>query len=465
MKKTVGSIRNPLDRRGFLQKAGIAVAGSVIADSIGVLAEQTPGTPRNLRFGAPPDPGPAVSGKALLRSSDLQYRGMWRLPDTDTGTYSFAEGPLAFRYVNGQRRWLTIPKKGPYNIVELGEPSTLGDSPDTAPDMPEIRGWSGVFNITATDANGFVIGGLWWDQQQGVLWYTVYPFYSPNVYPFLGATRLNDNGSVTKYGMWSYGGDGSSYKQVCQWIVPIPSSAQAAAGGRSVAIGAGVVSIGAACNFGPGLLAMTLPSLSSSGLVPEGRALMAYNSEVNPDQPDFYCKREPDYSVIKASDTIFNPKGSTGFWAASLDAVSGYAWIETASKQGVLCLGRRGSGRMWYGSPDAYGDGKLVDGAQYGNGFHAEFYTPSVWVFDPEELKAAGRGAIKPWKVAYKERANWKTLWPGIPTRPEGIHTPGGQPATAAYDSSKQQLFWMLPLTYNPGFNRNPTVQVWNVPS
>src|SRR5204863_8454527 len=196
------------------------------------------------------------------------------------------------------------PRKGPYSIVEFGEPSGFGDSPDNAPDMPELRGWSGVFNITSTDANGFVIGGLWWDQPQGVLWYTVYPFYSPNVYPFIGATRLNDDGSVTKYGMWSYAADGSAYKQVCQWIVPIPQSAQAAAGGRSIAIGAGVVSIGAAGNFGPGLLAMTLPQLGKSAMVAEGRPLMAYNSEVNPDQPDFYCKRENDYSVIKASDTI-----------------------------------------------------------------------------------------------------------------------------------------------------------------
>jgi hypothetical protein len=446
---------NPLDRRTFLELALGAAGGVLVEGRTSALFAQTPSPPDNLRI-------VMGSAKTLLRAGDLRYRGMWRFPNSEA--YTFAEGPLTFRYVNGERRWLMIPRKSPYALVELAEPSRFGDSPEAAPDMVEVRGWADVFNITNSDANGFVVGGLWWDHAQNVLWYTVYPFYSPQVYPFIGATRLLDNGTTAKYGMWSYAGPGSTYKQVTQWIVPIPPSAQSTVGGRQIAIGAGVMSVAAGANFGPGLSAMTLPGLSSTSLVPVGVPLMGYNSTVQPSWPDFYCKREPDYSVIKPSDTLANPNGSVGYWAASLDAVSGYAWIETPSKQAIVCLGRRGSGRMWYGLPDAYGNGTLVDGAQYANGFHAETYSPAMWIFDPEDLKRAATNSIKPWNVGFKERANWKQLWPSIPARPEGIWTPGGQPSTASFDADRQQLFWMLPLTYNPDYSRMPTVQVWDVP-
>jgi hypothetical protein len=422
----------------------------------------------------PPAPPvePPPGSLSLLTAADLTFQGMWRFADGDPGAH-WAEGPMAIRYVGGQRRWLlraSVIGGSGHEIREYTAPATYGATRDTAPEMTFVRGWSSVFNITENfDPNGWVVGGIWWDEAQQVLWYTVYPFYDPGVFRFLGATRLNDNGTTTKFGMWHYISSASqSYKQVCKWILPIPASAQAAAGGRTMAIGADVMSVGANANWGPGLIAMTLPALASTSAVPIGTNLMAYNSTLAATPEEYYCKREPDYSEYIESDSIVAPSGGQGYWALSMDAVGAYVWVETPTKHGIVVLGRRASGRLWYGSPDPDGDGDPFDSLQSESGFHAEFWGASGWVFDPEDLKQVAQGQMQPYDVEFQSRFNWKALWPNIPDDPGNppgpvFHAPAGAVHGGAYDPLTQQIFWMLPLTYKPGFTRNPTIQVWSV--
>jgi hypothetical protein len=469
-----------LRRRAFLELLGASAVGTVVGGR-SLLQAQSPTPPQNVRI---------VTGgtRTLLAPKDLTHLGMWTLPNnanlSGSGAYSFAEGNLAYRYVSRVRRWLTSPRKGPYagGIVELAEPATYGTDPTTAPVMQEVRGWASVFNpvpAEVAEGNGYVIGGIWWDAVQGVLWYTVYPYYSPNPYPVLGATRLNDDGTTTKYGMWTYNGlTTSSFKQVCKWIVPLPASAQTATGGRTMALGCDVVSIGASANWGPGLKAIQFPALTDSTtvLIARGLDLAAYTQDTGQPYPNFYCKREPDYDPSLALSTQFaTPSGGssggtgsgTGYWPSSLDATGCYVWIETPTKQGVLVMGRRGRGYVWYGSPTEYLASKGVQDISSdmgGNGPHAQYYDPQLWIFDPEDLKAAAQGTKHPWDVTFKTRANWKTLFPNMPARDAGFWTPAGAVNASAYDPSVQQFAWLLPLTYNPAdYTRNPTIQVFSI--
>jgi hypothetical protein len=425
----------------------------------------------------PPDPVPVPppSGRTLLTANDLIFQGMWRFPAGEPGAH-FSEGGICHRYVSGERRWLLVswPYGGnTFQIREYRAPATYGATRDTAPEMAFVRGWTKVFNIGPDPGNGWCIGDIWYDHAQDVLWYTVYPFYSTGIFPFLGATRLNDNGTTTLYGPWYYLSTSETtqhLKQVCKWMVPIPASAQAACGGRSIAMGADVMSIGATANWGPGLLGMTLPTLGTSTPVPIGLPLMAYNATLHGDGHEYYCKRENDYSDLFASDAIIEPVGAEGYWAVSLDAVGSFSWVDTGTKHGIVVFGRRGRGRCWYGSPDAFGNGTLVDQYQNGSGFHAEFYDPALWIFDPAHLLEAAQGTRLAYDVGFQSNTNWGTLWPNIPTDPGsppgggGIFwTPGGAVHGGAHDQTTNQIFWLLPLTYKPGSDRLPTIQVWSV--
>ncbi len=100
--------------------------------------------------------------------------------------------------------------------------------------------WYPTGDLLAKLANSWFIGGIWWDEAQQVVWYTMYPYYGPSAYmPFLGATALHDDGTVTKYGPWYYISDKTlAFRKVAYYFVPIPVSAQADLGGRTMAIGA-----------------------------------------------------------------------------------------------------------------------------------------------------------------------------------------------------------------------------------
>lgn len=433
--------------------------------------------------------------KALITTSDISHLGMWRIAASNslsgTNAYSFAEGPLAFRYVSGNRRWLTLVRSGTRSghVMEFSEPVSYGTDAHTCPTLTETRSWAGVFNIEAGEllGNGAVIGGMWWDEPNGLLWYTVYPYYSDISWPVLGATRLNNDGTVTTYPMWWYADRDSKFKQICKWIVPIPASAQASVGGKTMALGADVMSIGAPANWGPGLKAITWPTPGVTTDIPHGTDFAAYNNTIGVAYPDFYCKREPDYDPSLAPTTQFvTPSGGSsggfgsgnGYWASSMDATGCYVWVETASKKGIISMGRRGHGHVWYGGPSEYLAQGVYDHAaatanvspdyigedQGGNGGHAEYYDPQLWIWNPDDFIAAASGTKSPSSVGYTSRANWKTLFPNMPARSGGFWTPAGAINASAYDPATQQFAWFLPLTSNfdDGY-RGPTIQVFQV--
>jgi hypothetical protein len=458
---------DPLDRRRFLESlAKSAVGGALLGVGHTVVRGQSPpAAPTNVRVGSA---GSASSTRRLLTPSDMTYRGSWRFPTSGPDNWTYSGPCLTCRYVNGVRTWFSISYDG--TLVELAEPTGFGTSIDLAPELTPIRRWgpSTWWRLdqwpTGGEA-GAVIGDLWWDEARQVVWYTAYPWYGSNTL-FLGCAALHNDGTATRYGMWTYAGNNP--KEVCQWIVPIPVSAQGDVGGRTMALGGACMNIDGPANHGPGLYAVVFPTLGQTTPVPNGVPLAGYAKDLPgaPAWPKYYCKREADYAVITQSDMFANPVGTEGYWLGELDGVSGYFWIETTSVQGVVVMGRRAHGNVWYGGcPSPAGD---WDPSGSDKGSHAAGYDAAMWVFDPADLRACARGTIAPWNVRYKNWYDWHKLWPAVPRtystdhKDAVIYDSGGSPNYGQYDPIRRQIVWALARSYG---NNIPTVHIWEVPA
>jgi hypothetical protein len=326
-----------------------------------------------------------------------------------------------------------------------------------------------------------------------VLWYTYYATYGgPSDPPFLGASRLNADGTVTKYGPWRHPSGSQRYRTSSWWIYEAPPTLKAINPNAEMCLGAAVGSTAGEGNYGPGLYWYKRPALHSSGILRESEwgPLMGYSSLYG-SPPDYYCRRPADYHSVYP--TNFSPRNGEGFWCASLDQMSGHVWIEGASKWGIATFGRMvvPNRYVWYPNEMAIrgGNPHTLNGVTYydncssaGNGYHAGVIWPStdlkpglepaMLLFNPlhplEIVEGTGRA---PYDVQYYSRMNWKELWDlpicggQIGIYPNAgnyqvIDSPQGQPCTSAYDRQTQRVVWMLPRTCSPAC---PTIQVWDV--
>jgi hypothetical protein len=334
-----------------------------------------------------PPPTPGTRPRALITLDDLVWQGMTKTPDGDYtpegGSSSYACGALAIRYVNGERR-LLIPnfKYGAHgefwgDLVEYREPGTRysGPDPTEAPALIETRRWpmpewtaayanSPAWANSANAASGAKLGTILWDERRQVLWYQVYGYYTGRNEPFLAAVQLLDsphpkgrtNCAVGQsFGPWWYRSTdmaGASYwKQVNYFLATIPASAQADLGGRKVLVGGATGAVVDVGHLGPGMHAIEdWPALTDApdSVIPAGLAVADYSggSGVTP----YNARRNRDYTPFNYSSadiSQFFP--ADGYWLGSLDRVVGLAWIETATKHGLLLYGVQAGGRICYG--------------------------------------------------------------------------------------------------------------------
>lgn len=300
--------------------------------------------------------GAVESGKALLTASDLTWQGQAKIGANS----AYGHPNLAIRYVGGQRRLLwsggQVAGAGTAygyirDIIEYTEP-TLSTSSSLAavPAMTEVRRWTDwtlattvyeydrPFNTDASGySNGIMLSSIYWDEANGVVWYTISQVYNSVNIPFIGATALHDNGTVTKYGPWFWrsttrvdytGLDGQPHtrdtgtnwhKQVFQGIVPVPSSAQSGMNGHKYMVWGSanaVVDIG---NWGPGMESFSdLPALSTTALTAlfasSGRAKIADYGTTAGTNP-YGCHRNTSYQWVGGSHASAPNKdynGTTG---------------------------------------------------------------------------------------------------------------------------------------------------------
>jgi len=434
---------------------------------------------------------------------------MWRAT-TSTGITAvdtaYLRGPIAFRAVGAEQRLLIVsacpsglnscPVKPTAetpmvpDLLEVTMPATYGAAPATAPELTYVRRWTDWASGFYYEMNGVNIGGMWYDAEWDVLWYTYYSSYDgPDDPPFLGASKLNDDGTVTKYGPWKHPNAAQYYRTSAWWIYGAPASVKAVNANAEMCLGGAVGSTAQNGNYGPGLYWYKRPALNTSGSLSasEWGPLMAY-SYLFGSAPDIFAQRSPNYTVLGTTNGIQQPTGGVGRWIASLDQMSGHVWIESASKWGIVTLGRMvKEGRyVTYNHENP----TTIDGTTYysntasasGNTYRSfEIYTgqattpgiePAMLFFNPAQALEVEAGMSLPYNVISYSRKNWFDLW-NIPIRLgtlgtypnpgdyQVIYSPAGQPSTSTYDPVAQRVLWMTPATY--GASRYPTIQVWDV--
>jgi hypothetical protein len=174
--------KSTVGRRAFLEQ----VAGLGALASCGLSAQTAvPRPPTGVVVGSPT--------RGLLSPGDMSYKGMWRaspLSGASDANLSYSRGPIAFRRVGGELRLLVVgrlpmgtstdPAPGP--LMEFRMPSSFGAVADASPEMSLVRKWEGSWaSGFYTDMNGVNIGGMWYDHDWDVLWYTIYATYGgPN---------------------------------------------------------------------------------------------------------------------------------------------------------------------------------------------------------------------------------------------------------------------------------------------
>lgn len=80
---------------------------------------------------------------------------------------------------------------------------------------------------------------------------------------------------------------------------------------------------------------------------------------------------------------------------SAADHWNGGAWIDTASSNAVIIVGRKGLGKSCYGTPEECSN----DACVISKGYHAYPYQPQILFYDPEELKSVLLGKKSPWQV------------------------------------------------------------------
>lgn len=551
--------RREIDRRRFVRCLTSGILGTAAASGVDWSADAQIQAPTNVKV-------ITGSSKSLITLADLRWQGMYRWAGAGNA-YAAGDGGVdrayvgvAVRYVGGQRRillpWYRAAGFDPngianYNInvgalveysLPAASPSTTSRVLDAPAMVPTGRRWSNWYvydpTLPGPVSNGYHMSAIWWDEENQGIWYKVYPYYAQFNYPSIGFTRLHDDGSCTKYGMWFYGanttpGDagGSAWKRITGSFCPIPSSARVGnLTGKTMGISGAYTSVTGEQHKGPGFAAfsgMFNPyTTPPSTPWPKGLDLMdfSYASPMaNPAHPldlsgysPHGCGRNTPYSIPEATHaSVPGPLNGTYRWQGG-DQAKTFCWVETATKQGILCFGVQEAGTIWYGTnPCAFNaagqkyqtwDGAntnllyplpagyiahedLVSQRQQTYGFLSTNWKSALWIFDPEHLKEVALRTRSPYSdgggynslpsMGPASTYEWHPRWPNIPA---GVYmatgqrvqdTPyvhGGELATGVWDEAAQELLWFKARSCWPiggadygGAEGYPSLQIFTV--
>ncbi len=458
-----------------------------------------------------------MTTKTMLTINDLDWKGQYAFPPGGLataggpGTLNYSSGALAVRYVNGERRFLTVNYRyssptfcGMFgDLVEYKVPAVPPSTDKISTSTPllvetrrwkdwtlcdQTPGWTGV-------VNSLRVGGLVWDEAQGVLWYQLYGWYSSANMPFLAATQLLDTPTTgnyrevgTKHGPWWYRDKAATkldWKTVDYWVIPTPPSAIAEMGGKEFIAGATVGSIGGACHNGPGFHAIDKPPLTDAPgtIIPLGKRLADYSPEspFGANQWDNRLKaahRNTNYQTMMTQGGLYAPVGGTGYWPMSLDQINSFIWIDTPTKEGIILFGRQCSGYIWYGfnpwetstfcqvtNPPATCAIHAQDPTRpvgAANGYGATEWHGALYAFNPEHIRQVALGNVSPWadKTNPDNLGDWKVKWPNLPTCQSGRFTESNISNGGFWDAQAQEIIWLQPSVFN---NARPSIQFFKV--
>jgi hypothetical protein len=346
------------------------------------------------------------------------------------------------------------------------------------------------------------IGGVYWDESNGILWYQLYAYYDGSNRPVLAATRLLDTVDAvrggnyrtvgTQYGPWWYrantqGSTTPYWKAVCNWLVPVPPDVQGDLGNRKFVMGGNVGAVGGAGNLGPGFQAISaLPSLSDppNTAIPNGLHLADYTSESTQNPP--HAHREAGYTPLFGRPLnpsgLVPPSGSVGYWQMSLDQVNSFIWVETDAVEGILMFGRQSKGYTLYGHnpwsitaeypgpPDAIDPTRPTPDAN--GGYSATDWRGALYAYNPAEVRQVGLHVRSPFSdgINPTNLGDWHVKWPNIPVPREeetGLPTLSVRPisssvsSTGFWDVTTRQIIWIQPWSVG---RAEPSLHIFTVP-
>lgn len=289
----------------------------------------------------------ASGTRTLLASTDITYLGSALMPDVSGQDTNYSAG-LALRYVGGDLRLLSSALSGQVFEFEIDSLATTADyGACTA-----IRNWGDIYGGLRTAPGGFSAGtyGLYWDDTDSLLYWIFQNGYATSAEAMcIGASTLNDgDGSHTTVGSW--GLPTTIGPKIAKGIIPIPSDfATAYTSGRRLGVGFGgyesVAATGPA-SMGPALVAIDPPIVADSGeYLTAATTILNHPWNATPYTAPMRGVR--DASIHTEFDT-WAPSGGVGYWTWTDLLRQSAAWVRTATKEGVLMLGRMSYGDETY---------------------------------------------------------------------------------------------------------------------
>lgn len=313
--------------------------------------------------------------------------GVYKITVTDSTHFSIPLN-LSGQTAGTAAGWATVLPNQWGDFVEYCLPAAsswyTGTDATLSPTLHETRRWPGTavtaaMGVQGDQGNGDILGGMWWDDANNVLWMNIYGYYDTNNMPSLVAAQLLDTADSTlgsdykqvgtTYGPWFYrsnvaGSAHVEWKGINHGFLQIPSDQQVALGNRTTGVIGTVGAVGGTGHIGLGLRAINLPALSlaaNSVMFPTdnfgvGLKLADYTSEFSPNTPA-WGRRENGYTVVQYTSHMSADTGLydlttgalPGYWQMSMDQSSGAVWVETSDREGIVSFGRQVTGNTAYG--------------------------------------------------------------------------------------------------------------------
>ncbi len=406
-------------------------------------------TPREIvqvekRPEAPPGlPARNRPGKRVLTFADFEYVGSFGVPREVQGAgAAWSESGLALRKPkDGPRRLFlnyTHPKQALFE-VEVPEIVRLEEGKSASLKTAEVKKvWGPVAISIPRSGDTSALhpnGGFWWDEGKRTLYWTSYHGYrAGEMLPVLGASKLEEDGTVSSSGPWSIPEPASArYKSYWGGVTRLPREfADRHTGGRTLALGfGGYYSICAPCSRGPAIGAIAEPD-PGRGAVDIVELLTYGNGAAAP----------RDGGYLNANCGFWHEQSEgpeRGTWTYD-DMVRSGVFIDLPQGHAFLAFARLATGRI------GYDYGAIVSAGK------AQWW----YAYDPEDLGEAAGGARKPWDILPYARS--KVAYPG--NNAGAIACVTG----ACFDEETRQLFLYKPfaLDFGPNDSR-PCVHVYRL--
>jgi len=403
-----------------------------------IRVQQRPAEPPSL-----PPPPADPSAKRVLAFEDFEYVGSFKVPDRVAGGGAgYSESGLALRRMKDGARRLFVNFTHPAQaLFEVDIPPLVkleGGNHAALKVAPVKKVWGAIEvkvpeNISASVKTIRPAGGIWWDDGQGLLYWTwSHSYWTGHVAstPVLGVSKLDDDGTMTHSGPWLLPEmTPDHHKAYWGGVTKLPQEfADKYTGGRTLALGfGGAYSICATCSRGPALAAISEPKAGQGTL--KIIELLAYPQGA-------IAPRDGDYFAGQLGYWNEQPQGpARGYWTP-VDFVHSAVFIDSPRGHAYLAFPRLATGRL------GYDYGTVSSG---GMAFWWYFY-------DPGDLAAAAQRIKKPWEIVPRSRT--KVRLPG---------QNAGEVTGSCFDGQQRLLYLYHSMAFRTDVEPRPCVHVYRL--